>query len=193
MPNWASTVYVIEGPHETLQKIEQAILHHDIQENSSEYWEGNTLHALGITWDKRPNGDSYYMRGFIRECPYWDGNALKFYAEEAWGLTDFSELLETHFPDIKVYWMVEESGNCLYGTNDREGKYFPERYYVDTCIDGNYDSEYFKYKSDAFKWLHNLTNGQVNTDESLEKFNDEHEKAQDDLDNFICIYEFKVL
>ena len=193
MPNWAYTSYAIEGPHETLQKIEQAILHHDIQENSSEYWEGNTLHALGITWDKRPDGNTYRLRGFINEKPWWDGNALKFYAEEAWGLTDFSELLKNHFPDIKVYWVVEESGMGLYGTNDKEGKYFPEMSYVDTCSDGNYDAEYFTYKSDAFKWLHDLTNGRVNSEETLQKFNDEYEESQNDLDNFILLHEFRVV
>ena len=37
-------------------------------------------------------------------------DTLSFYAEEAWGLTDFNEVLAEHFPDIKIYWVVEESG-----------------------------------------------------------------------------------
>ena len=35
MPNWAFTEYAVEGPKEALQKIEQAILHQEIEEESS--------------------------------------------------------------------------------------------------------------------------------------------------------------
>lgn len=56
MANWAFTEYAIEGPKETLQKIEQAILHHDMEEGSSKDWEGNILNAFGNKLGKKRPG-----------------------------------------------------------------------------------------------------------------------------------------
>lgn len=197
MANWAYTSYVIEGPKEVLQKIEQAILHHPVSEGADEHWEGDVLNALGCKWvsrdDDREKGK--YMRGFINEKPWWadeDYAVLRFDAEEAWGATDFNEVLKENFPEIKVFYSVEEQGEGVFFTNDKEGKYFPDRFYVDTCIDGNYQSEYFVYESSMYKWLHDITEGRVNNAKDAEQFNSEHEDLADDDENFISIYEFTV-
>lgn len=55
MPNWCLTDYMIEGSEESLKKINDALLNHDVAEDSSENWEGNVLIALGYTeeeWGK---------------------------------------------------------------------------------------------------------------------------------------------
>lgn len=191
MPNWSSTSYAIEGPKETLQKIEQAINHPDVKEGSDESWEGNVLRALNITYidrhDDRDKGK--YMRGFIIDNPWWDKDALHFSAEEAWGVTDFDEVLMEAFPDVKVFWVTEEPNMEIYETNDKEGKYFKDRFYVDVCIDGNYEADYFQFASSVYKWLSDLTNGRVNSNETLEAFNDKYEG---DDDNFIYVHEFRV-
>ena len=141
MANWASTDYVIEGPKETLKKIYDAIQHPDTSEGDNG-WEGGVLKALGITWKERQSdGSGYYMRGFIQDPESVEFNpetdkVLTFYAEEAWGATDFNEVLEKEFPDIKVYYNVIEEGEEIYATNDKEGKYFTDRFIVDTCING---------------------------------------------------------
>ena len=191
MPNWAFTDYAIEGPKETLQKIEQAVLHHDVEENSAEDWEGNVLIALGTTWNRGgPDEGGKYMRGFIRDAPHWcnDNKTLSLFAEEAWGVTDFNEVLEENFPDIKVYWSTEESNEGIYATNDREGKYFPDRFFVDTCINDNFATDYFLTKEDAYQWLSKLTDGKVESEEDVDKFN-----ATCSEDDFIYIHEFKVI
>ena len=197
MANWASTAYAIEGPKETLQKIEKAILEHPVEEGSSEDWEGNVLTALGIEWEnKKPDGTGYYMRGFIRmdvEPWYTESGTLRFDAEEAWGATDLNEVLEKNIPDIKVFYVVEEPGEEVYATNDKEGKYFPDRYYVDTCIDGNYQSEYFQFESSVYKWLHDITDGRVNSEEGVEKFNSDYEDSDADDENFIYIHKFAIV
>ena len=198
MANWASTDYTIEGPKETLKKIYDAIQYPDTSEGD-DGWEGGVLKALGITWKERqPDGSGYYMRGFIQdpECIEFDpktNDILSFYAEEAWGITDFYEVLMENFPDIKVYWSVEESGEEIYATNDKEGKYYRERFYVDTYIGNNYQSEYFQFESSMYKWLSDITDGKVKSKEDVEAFNDLHEELVDDDDNFIYIHEFKVI
>lgn len=196
MANWAFVSYTIEGPKETLKKIEQAILKPKVEGDSSEGWEGNVLAALCISWVSRNEDqeNGKYMRGFIKEEPWMskDGSALNFCAEEAWTLTDFGGVLSEAFPDIKVYWVIEEPDMELYGTNDAEGKYFPDRVIVDTCIEGVYEMEYFKDAKSAYKWLDEFTEGKIKTLEDVDKFNTEHESDDSGVENFIFIHYFKV-
>lgn len=206
MANWAITNYVIEGPKEDLQKIYDAIKVHDVENGSSEDWEGNILNALGIDWERhnverQDDGkiecSGLYMRGFIYDEPELDLNkeVLSFMCEEAWGLTDFRIPLREHFPEITVYWQVEEEGCDVFATNDEEGKYFPERYYIDVYIkdEDNQDcffddSEYFSDKEEALMWLSEKTNGKVKSKEDIAKFNEEHETGE----QFISWHEYTV-
>ena len=194
MANWASTAYAIEGPKEALEKIEKAILEHPVEEGSSEDWEGNVLKALNIDWEPNtPDGKGYYMRGFIQDEPWFDGDTLRFYAEEAWGATDFHEVLEKNIPDIKVFYVVEEEGGDVYATNDKEGKYFPERYWVNICINNDWDSDYFTEESSIYTWLSKKTNGEVTDANSVETWNDKHEELEDDDENFVSIHEIEIV
>ena len=205
MVNWAITDYVIEGPKEILKKIYDAIKHHDVQKDSSDNWEGNILNALGIKWEERKmeqkgnqvKFSGYYLRGFISEIDDIEFNsekdiALRFYAEEAWGKTDFNILLEQTFPDIKVYWVVEEESEDIYATNDKEGKYFTDRYYVDTCIDGNYEAEYFSKEDSMYKWLSHITGGRVKNLQDVEDFNADYEDSDGCDENYIEIHKYDV-
>ena len=198
MANWALTDYAIEGPKETLQKIYDAINHHSVQEGSSDNWEGNVLNALNIKWESRKverDGDDikfsgYYMQGFItQESVEFGGDAIHFYAEEAWGKTDFNEALEKNISGIKVYWVVEEEGEDIYATNDKEGKYFPHRYCVDTCIKDYYSSNYFVKEEEIYKWLSEITKGEIKSPNDIETFNDNNE----DSDDYIYIHTFDVV
>lgn len=195
MANWAYTNYVIEGPAETLQKIYEAIQHHDIEEGSSDHWEGNVLNTLGIEWERQKlDGSGYYMRGFIQYDTVnldIERSILSFDAEEAWGATDFNEALEKGLPDVKVFYEVIEEGGDVYFTNDKEGKYFSERYYVDTCIKGNFESDYFETEEQVLNWLADLTNGEVNTMKDVDEFNKRAERQCNEDENFINIHEFK--
>ena len=187
MANIASVAYAIEGPKETLQKINKAIVAAvNSDDRRYELYQAAEYLKLPIT-------DKTRLGGEISEEPTWDENtgALRFWSEERWGLQDFNELLEAQFPDVKVYWIVEESGMEIYCTNDKEGRYFPERYCVDTAIDDMYDSECFETEEQVYKWLDELTHGKVKSEEDVEKFNAEHEDACDD-ENFIYVHEFEV-
>ena len=173
MANWATTDYMIEGPKETLQKIHQAIIQHDVVGDSDKDWEGNILNALGISWQNRkPNGSGYYMRGFIQDEPSLGDNTLEFWAEEAWGATDFHKVLQKAFPDIKVYYSVEEPDGEVFATNDRDGKYFPYRYYADICKNGLYHSDYFTKKESAYNWISETLGTEIKSPEDIQKYNE---------------------
>ena len=181
----ASVAYAIEGNEKSLTEILGAICL-AIHSNNNHWEEYQTCINLGFTEEEL---EDKRLGGEIPEEPNLENGVLRFWAEERWGLQDFEELLRHRFPDIIVYWVVEESGCEVYCTNDKDGKYFPERFYADICIDDIYFSEYFQYESSVYKWLYDKTNGRVKSEKDIDSFNEEH---IDDDDNFISIHKFIV-
>ncbi len=49
-------------------------------------------------------------------------------------------------PDLTIYFCVEEPGCEIYATNDAEGKYFADRFYVDSYVNDIFSHEYFPMK-----------------------------------------------
>ena len=47
----------------------------------------------------------------------------------------FREFIEQRFPSIKVYYLEEELWFGIYNTNDREGKFFNEKYRLEHEIE----------------------------------------------------------
>ena len=194
MPNWCMTAYTIEGNKRTLNRIKNAIercLSGEFpkEENSAYNWEGNVLNALGIKFKKRNGEHKYCVRGFLYEKPILDDCVLKLNAEEAWSRTDFAELLKRKFPSITVYWVAEESGCDIFQTNDTEGKYYDEKYWVDACVNGNYMSEYFQTEESAYDWICRISGCKNESD--VEAFNDRC--AEEDSDDYIYVHEFEVV
>lgn len=188
MANMASVAYAIEGSEESLKWIQQAIKD-AIESKESFYEEYLACKNLGFLEKELENKR---LGGEISDIPELDNGVLHFWAEERWGLQNFNELLEKKFPGIKVYWRVEECGCGLYCTNDKEGVYFPERYWVDTCIDGEYQSEYFITEKGVYDWLEDITKGRVKNEEDVNSFNSDYEDSDACDENFIYIHKFDV-
>lgn len=182
----ASVAYAIEGSEESLKKIAEAIIK-AIHSKDKRYEMYQAAEYL-----KLPITDGTSLGGEIEDEPELENGVLRFWSEERWGLQDFADLLEEKFTDIKVYWIVEEPGDDIYCTNDKEGKYFPKRFYVDACIDGFCSPGLFETEEEAYTWLDKLTNGRVKSKEDVEKFNADYEDSGTDDENFIYIHEFKV-
>ncbi len=188
MANWARTSYRIEGNQEDLQKLYNLCKAFDsnerpvMEENAAKDWEGNIILALGIE-----KGNSY-LRGFIQSCDL-SGGLLSIEAEEAWGATDFRHLLESHFENMKVYYIVEEDGCEVFATNDIEGKYFPYRFVVESCVDGEDDYEVFKNQDEAFAYAANRLELDTATITDIDEWNEQHEYD----DDYIAIHEYKIV
>lgn len=187
MANICLVSYVIEGNRRTLKRISEAINGAlqgtvPIKKDSSNSWQGNVLAALNI---KVRQCDD--IRGFFYEEPVLKGNVLKFNCEEKWNRGDFAELLEHKFPSLSVYWIAEESGCDIFETNDADGKYFAERYWVDTCVNGDYDSEYFETEEAVWEYL--INRADCKSKEDVEAFNE----AAINGDDFIYIHEFEIV
>ena len=80
MANWASTSYVIDDFMSGRKQ--------PVEETASDDWEGNIVKTLGATDEQMKK----YLRGFIQWYDF-DGCVLRIDAEEAWGATDFHEVL----------------------------------------------------------------------------------------------------
>lgn len=182
MPNTVIVEYAIEGPKKQLRKIAAAIKNHPVEEDFQKDCEGSVLKALGINTAKEN-----YPQGVILQEPAWIKDALCFTAQESVNKVSFKKLLKEKFSEIRVFYFLENNIEGIYTTNDRFGKYFPERYSVDTCIDGYYYCEYFSEKKDIYKWLFSLTKGKIKSDEDIE-----HYSASCDGKDFIVINKFTV-
>lgn len=190
MANMASVAYAIEGSQDSLTRIKEAINKAVNNKDDKKYEEYITCLNLGFTEEEL---EKHRLGGEMYEEVEIKDDVLRFWAEERWGLQDFEELLRQKFSDIKVYWIVEECGCGVYCTNDREGKYFPERYWVDTAQDDIYQSEYFKTEEAMYEWLSKITNGRVKSKEDVEEFNSDYEDSGTDDENFIYIHEFEIV
>lgn len=189
MANMASVAYAIEGLRESLEDILGAII---IGMDDAHHWtEWSACRKLGFSEEEL---DDKRLGGEISEEPEInEQGVLRFWAEERWGLQDFEALLIQKFPDITIYWVIEECSNDVYCTNDKEGKYFPERYFCDTAQDDIYQSEYFRTEEAMYKWLSEITNGRVKSADDVKAFNSYHEDLADDDENFINIHKFDIV
>lgn len=191
MANWASTSYRIEGSKEDLEKVYNVIdefmseRRKPVEVDASNEWEGNIVRALGATDEQMKNN---YLRGFIEEYEM-DGDIIRIEAEEAWGTTDFRHVLAQLMPELTIYYIVEEPGCEVYATNDADGKYFPERFYVDAYVNGDYQSEYFDTEEQAMTYVANLLGKKEVSKNELENWNECHEEDN----NFIYIHEFEIV
>ena len=99
-------------------------------------WLGCLVKALG--------GDpkKIYCRGEISDYELED-DVLTINTETAWAeMTETRHFIESCFPGMKIYY-IEEEGDCeVYNTNDADGLFFTDRYYLDS--DGPIDEHYFK-------------------------------------------------
>ena len=190
MANWASTSYVIEGSKEDVSKVYQIIddfingRKKPVAETASDGWEGNIVKTLGATDEQMKQ----YLRGFIEYYDF-DGQVLRIDTEEAWGATDFYEVLSELMPNLTIYFCVEEPGCEIYATNDAKGKYFADRFYVDSYVNDIFSHEYFTNEEDTMNYVAELTGREKMTKEELAKWNME----QEDDDVYIYVHEYKIV
>lgn len=132
MPNWAYTQYHATGDKEQLHKLHTIMSELEemkspgLHENGfGQTWLGNLVIKLGGDWEK------VYCRGSWEDLLLHEDGTVSFTVESAWDEpNEVREFIEETFPDIRIYYQCEESGEGIYKTNDDTGEYFPEKYYL---------------------------------------------------------------
>lgn len=187
MPNWARTCYIAEGAKEQLKQLYDTMnglekmkapgLH---ENDFGSTWLGNLVIRLGGDWEK------VYCRGA------WEGLRLEddrliFQVESAWEEShEVRKLIEKEIPGLKLYYQSEEPDMGVYVTNDRERKYFTERFFMDT------EDEGIGYYYDLGSLINNVESitgvKSLKTFEdcrsALESWSQEHDDADYDLEEF---------
>lgn len=147
MPNWNTTTYRVTGDKEkcadlykkieSLNNMKESLCPNDF----GKLWCRNLVHLLG---GDENDGENLYCRGRITDFILLGDGDLMLYVESAWGeLNQFRHFIEEKFKGIKIYHISEEPGMEIFTTNDKEGKYFPERFYLEICDEENdvYETE----------------------------------------------------
>ena len=138
-------------------------------------WLGCLVKALGGDPNK------VYCRGTITFYEMED-DILTLNTETAWAeMAETRHFIESCFPGMKIYYIEEESGCEIFNTNDSEGIYFKDRYY----LDGFEESEYFETLEEAAKYVKEIVGHEVEAtvkaiDKALSDYVEEHEEDDPD-------------
>lgn len=161
MPNWCFSNYVAEGPKEQLQKLYNTMTELEampapglIENGFGSSWLGNLVAALGVDPLAQSN---FRCRGEYYNVDWNQSGYLTFDTMTAWcEADDTRRLIEEKFPGIHLYFISEEFGCSYWATNDIEGKYFSERYYLFAeNFDG--DSNYYDTLSELIEAVEKAT------------------------------------
>lgn len=135
MPNWCETNYTLTGERKALESVYELMRNledrekPEIENDFGATWLGCLVHALGHDWQ------NISCRGSWTNLSL-KGDTLTFTTWSAWTPpTDVVDLIQQKFPEIDYFYYAEEPGNCLYETNDIEGKYYPFRYLLEYTRD----------------------------------------------------------
>lgn len=191
MPNWCDCTYKCVGDLKDVRSLYKALKYIDKRKTSiikngfGKWWLGNLVVKLGGNWER------YRCRG---EITYYElnGNILTICQNTAWCEQEgVRKIIEEKFPSIKVYYREEEPGCGVYYTNDANGEYFPERYYLDSYVD---DSEYFTTIEEAADHVSGIIGEKVEPDKNaIEEALDEYMEELDDEDVRYSFHEFTVV
>ena len=140
MANWCNTAYVIEGNAQEVKELYELMKRLEEREEPSvengfgTAWLGCLVDALGgVCGEIRCNGDWSDL--------LFDGELLRFSTETTWSpCNEVFDFVCRKFPTLRYYFQSEVSGMEEYWTNDRESKYFTDKYIIEVYTP---DKEYF--------------------------------------------------
>jgi hypothetical protein len=141
MPNWNTTSVYVTGPEEQVNALYELMVSLEnadkpaIENGFGNKWYGCLVNALGEDWE------SVRCRGSWMSLEKDSDTRLLWYDETAWGpVLEVFKLIENHFPGLKVYWLCEEPGMCIYESNDVDHKFFDVQFilYYNQCEDVEY-------------------------------------------------------
>lgn len=182
MPNWCITNHTIVGEEKELSELYNLMKKLEdmktplVENGFGSDWLGCLVVALGKKWQE------YRCRG-CWTCLEKHEGSITFDTTTAWcPMNEVFDLLCEKFPSISHYYYAEEPGCCIYETNDIDGEYYPDRFYVDICTsDECSHSEYFEEIEDALNWISKMEEYKFNTRKEVEEYFKERSKENDNV------------
>lgn len=191
MANMAEVSYKLVGDKKQVKTIYKTLRYMEkrktpVEKNGwGKLWLGCLISKLGGDWEK------YSCRGEILDFDY-DKEVLTINMETAWteqnGVRVF---LQQTFPNIQIYYIEEEPGCDIFQTNDSDGFYFPERYFLDSMGD---DSDYYETIEQVASAVSQIIGRKIESteeaiEEALDQYNEDHEEDEDDCGYYFHVFE----
>lgn len=190
MANWCSNCFVVYGEDQILLKK----FYKDMQKAVSEEfnknhdwnkdWLGNLFLAAGYSLKEIEDG--IICRGTI-DCVTLKKkkNAVFLDTTTAWTPNDESmeKMIREKYPGLHIVYQAFEFGCDICETNDRERKFFPDSYFIDSCSDyGEIPEIYQSYKTanDVIEEIAKI--GKITPQEVKEYWNNSGEKNLENVD-----------
>lgn len=186
MPNWCFTSYIFEGKKEEIADLHKKLqslgeLPTPLVENGfGKLWLGCVVMLLGGDW----NGVN--CRGEICNLEEPEETTLSLSTSTAWD--DMSEVWDfvlKQYPSIKYYFCAEESGNCYYVTNDKEGKFFSDRFIVEQ---NDTETGYHSNESELFADIASRTGVPITSGEEMENAIEQYNKTHENKNIYVNEY-----
>ena len=190
MANICLTYYVIEGEKEEVKDLYKKLnrlleMEKSLLENGfGKGWLGNIVGLFGGDTKKTP------CRGDFSNLDI-DANGTLLYlnTETSWvDMPEVFDLVMSKYKTLSYYFRAEECGVAYHATNDVEGKYFSERYVVETSLSC---MRIFENVEEICNCFEELTSVTVSNIEELgveaDKFN------ENDRGDFFCFHEIEVV
>lgn len=138
-------------------------------------WMGCVVARLGGKIDGK---DGVRCRGEIFGDYSVEGNVVTLVTEQAWTEQEsFRYFVESKFAGMKIYYLCDESNEGIYCTNDKDGRFFHDSYWLDF---DTRDPEYFDTIEEAAEYISTLTGRDVEpTVESIESAIEDYQEEQD--------------
>lgn len=191
MLGWCATHYTITGDAQEVKALYE-LMHRleeqeklTLQSNFGTTQLGGLVDALGEDWH------SVQCNGYWDRLNF-DGGVLTFCTEtEGTACNEVFELVRRKFPSLTYYYLAENPENGYFCTNDAEGKYYPERYFVNIWTDkDDCYTEYFTDMASICACLEKISGVPVRSEQDIKSL--EKRWQDDNYDAFICVHEFTV-
>lgn len=184
MPNWCFTRYFVEGSEteitDLFNKLSSLPERADVHTNDfGKFWLGNVLGLFGADWK------DIWCRGKMMNLDRQKPDVLCFDTQTAWGdCPEVWDYVMKQYKTLKYYFYAEETGNCYYATNDKEGRFFSERYIVDQW---GSDTEDYETKEEVMADVAARIGLPVDSWEDMQKKIEAYNKANEGSE--ICVHE----
>ena len=137
MPNWSFNTYKCVGDVKEILDLNNKLMELDnmkeplVPNGFGNLWLGCLVKILGGDVEK------VYCRGDITEFSYnEEDEVLTIDTQTAWAeMNEVRHFLEQLYPGLEIYYYSEEGGCEIYETNDKHGRFFPQRFILDD-LDG---------------------------------------------------------
>ncbi len=191
MANWCFSKVRVNGSKEQVKELYQMMKNlEDMKEPLVENGFGtsyyaNLVHVLG--------GDCENISccGFWKELKIIDDNTIGWSDETKYHpVYDVFELIKNAFPDLEVWFITY--GCDFYISNDADGIYFPERFWLMFGEETDYEDRYYPDIQSMLKDISTIFNRDISTEEQFCDILDEFVE-NDDTESFCFWVELKIV